>query len=71
MISFERMNTYPTMYERVVNQLLSAESKLISMHLSFRDAVRRTLDGKELTGETSICEKIGESHGDRSCIELA
>jgi hypothetical protein len=59
------------MYERVVNQLLSTEScQFVVSKFCDRDS---TFDwNRGHTGETSICQKVGESHCDRYlCTGLA
>lgn len=49
---------YPTMYERVVNQLLSTDSSQFDASRSLL-AVR---GASSLTGETSIGEEVDETH---------
>lgn len=66
----KKSNTYPTMYERVSNQLLSTKS---SQFLRFFKILRLEIiylyrGGEKLTGKTSIVDKVCESHCEKCKI---
>jgi hypothetical protein len=55
----KEITAYPTMYERVVNQLFSTESKSAC---SLCEACGQVGFERCLTGETSVREKVDEPH---------
>lgn len=56
----ELLNTYPTMYERVVNQLLSTGSRGQCLVLLGREAAQERRPRR--TGSSSIGKNISETH---------
>src|SRR5512142_3416166 len=72
----ETERTYPTMYERVVSQVLTTESG-VSFRSSISNRCRLAMAGhhrrlllpcqpsrRRLPGQTSIRQEVGETHGD-------
>jgi hypothetical protein len=58
-LNHEEIITYPIMYERVVNQLFSTESRSVCLTC---EALAQAGLEEQLTGETSVREKVNETH---------